>query len=99
MPGDVHGLVRWRAEPERVRVAVRREGAMWVATITSRRDEGARYVGRHRYAYRAVVRALLSAEMAQLDGVNLAMSWAFLHPWTTPQQRACYHVAVERAAR
>jgi hypothetical protein len=46
------------------------------------------YYGRHRYAYRAVVLALIQAEKADLNGVDLGMGWAHFHPFATSRQRS-----------
>ena len=95
MPGDVNGLVRFRADPQKIRVSVRRSrGGGWVAFVIPRGEPGPYHRARHRYAYRAVILALTAAERAGVDGVDLSMSWAFLHPWSTPEQRGAYAEAV-----
>lgn len=76
-------LARFRADPEKVRVSIRRDGDVWIAAIESRvcGASAATYVGQHRFAYRAVVLALLAAERAELPGVDLSMGWTYEHPW------------------
>ena len=90
MPGDSNGLTRFRANPRTVRIGVRRDGDVWIATITSKglRDASFSWTGRHKYAYRAVVLALRSAHNSGLTGIDLGMEWSYFHPFSTPEQRA-----------
>ena len=92
MPGNINGLSRFRADPEKVRIGVRCDGPIWIAAITSRMcgTSATAWTGRHRYAYRAVVLALVAAEDDDLDGIDLSMGWAYFHPMCTPVQRAHY---------
>lgn len=73
-------LARLRANPKRVRVAIRRmPDGRWLATVQSRED--GRAVGcLHNVALRALARAIRSASDAKFPGVDLGMDWAYVHP-------------------
>ncbi len=78
-------LVRLRANPEKVRVAIRRCGKDWVATVSPREP----VVDADGYpvefevceadAAAAVFDALISAD-GRMPGVDLGMEWAYQHP-------------------
>jgi hypothetical protein len=75
-------LARFRVDPSRVRVAIRPDGAEWLATISSR-ETGRRVEVRAKAPRNAVVKALHTAEAAGLGGVDLGMQSAYVHPWGT----------------
>jgi hypothetical protein len=77
-------LARFRADPGKVRVAIRREGSVWLATVsslvTSSKCGIRRFVAYATGQRKALVRALRMAEAAGLEGVDLDMSWTYEHP-------------------
>lgn len=72
-------LTRFRADPRKVRVAIRRDGAEWVATVSLRHGFGS-YSARATGPRKALVKALRKADRYGLDGVDLSMGWAYEHP-------------------
>lgn len=81
-------LVRLRANPEKVRVAIRRCGREWVATVSPRgshplldpNGEPVEFETCEADPAAAVFDALLSADSYELPGVDLGMEWAYQHP-------------------
>ena len=75
-------LCRFRANPYKVRVGIRRVGhAWWMVTISSKtdaRDILIESVGTG--PRKALVQALRLAEKHGLDGIDLGMEWAYDHP-------------------
>ncbi len=79
-PYAVPAFARFRADPAKVRVRVRRceNGTHWSVEVSSggmavyRADTGPR---------KALVRALRAAEAAGLPGIDLGMGRAYEHPW------------------
>lgn len=82
-------LARFRADPRKVRVSIRRDGAMWVAVVSDRVGSGPRFEAVASGPRKALVKALLLADADGLSGVDLSMGWAYEHP-----QRALSHVTV-----
>jgi hypothetical protein len=79
---DLASLARFRADPRRVRVAVRRFGSCYLAMVRDRSCAYARsYEAAHVSAERAVILALEHAARSALSGVDLGMQWAYEHPW------------------
>jgi hypothetical protein len=76
-------LVRFRADPETIRTAIRRDGDAWVATVSTRSPIPAVWTGLHKSPVRAMVIALVNADRAGCVGVDLAMSWSYEHPMLT----------------
>ena len=73
-------LARFRADPKRVRVSVRRWQGEWIVFVVAR--EGTANVSRTGNTPRkALARALRAAEW--IPGVDLGMGWAYEHPWGT----------------
>lgn len=85
-------LVRFRADPRRVRVAVRRDGDEWVATVSPRLGVPVltaahlrrSWSARSRSPLKALAKALRAADDAQLGGMDLSMGWAYEHPHWSP---------------
>ena len=73
-------LARFRANPSKVRIGIRREETWWVATVSSRDPRGPVYQATATGPRKALVKALLSADADGLDGVDLSMGWAYDHP-------------------
>jgi len=73
-------LARFRADPRKVRVAIRRVGREWVVWISSRATPTRGCEGRATGPRKALAKALLAADAANLDGVDLSMGWAYEHP-------------------
>lgn len=76
-----NNLVRWRADPERVRISVRKTRDVWMATATS-------LVIEHKsvYAYdadpeTAVNDVLLKDKAQDYPGLDLDLQWTYEHPW------------------
>jgi len=82
-PKNKPRLARFRADPERVRVAVRRCGSEWMASVSTRNGgQGAiEYVAFGVLAEVAVMAALGMADDYSLDGVDFDMNWTYDHPW------------------
>jgi hypothetical protein len=77
--GRLRRLARFRADPSKVRVAIRREGTEWLVIIATRSDD--RLVARHgRSPIKTLVRTLRAAADMDMPGIDLAMSWAYDHP-------------------
>lgn len=82
---DVHKhgkkyLVRFRADPRRVRVTVRHLASGWLACVTSRAALPGAF-GFHKLSpVRAMVIALQVANKLDMDGVDLDMGCAYDHP-------------------
>lgn len=77
-------LARFRADPNRVRVGIRREGDKWRATVGVR---GLDSVG-DEVSVTAVDRpekvitaALRLARNHGIKGIDLDMQWTYPHPW------------------
>ena len=73
-------LTRFRANPSKVRVAMRRDGALWLATVTSRDPHGPVFEARATGPRKALVLALNKADEAGLPGVDLSMGSVYRHP-------------------
>jgi hypothetical protein len=73
-------LARFRADPRKVRVAIRRSGSEWVACVSNRASYGRRFEAVATGPRKALVKALLLADADGLDGVDLSMGWAYEHP-------------------
>jgi hypothetical protein len=71
-------LARFRADPSRVRVSLRRVSGAWDATVASRETDDSATV-RASDAETALALALESAD--DIPGVDLEMQWAYEHPW------------------
>src|SRR5580698_11376899 len=71
-------IARFRANPEKVRVAVRRVGDEWEATVSIRDNPHRVLKASSMYPERAVLTALRLA--AKWEGVDLDMQWAYDHP-------------------
>jgi len=77
-----NALARFRANPARVRISVRREGDRFRAAVSSRIDEKFPHTfGYARSARAAVLSALRRAKEVGLSGVDLELSWTYEHPW------------------
>ena len=72
-------LARFRADPAKIRIGVRRTGDVWTATI-ARRDTFEYAVAVGRTAVRALVLAFQHAEAVGLKGIDRWMQWAYDHP-------------------
>jgi hypothetical protein len=73
-------LSRFRANPRKVRVAIRRDGDGWLATVSAMHAGLIRFEGRANGPRKALAKALRTAESFGLDGLDLSMSWAYDHP-------------------
>ena len=88
-------LARFRADPSKVRVSVRRSSdGLFMVKIAERADDKRLVVGAHLVVRSAVYRALLLAQAAGLDGVDLDLAWTYPHP-----QRCGEHASVRQASR
>ena len=75
-------LTRFRADPRKARVSIRRDGNVWVAHVAPRDAPHITWGScRHRRAAAAIVLALRQAERASLDGVDFSMGWSMPHPF------------------
>lgn len=73
-------LVRWRANPEKIRVSICKLITRWRVTVTCRAT-GESVVCRSVIPERAIMKALKLAEKRGFDGTDLGMGWAYEHPW------------------
>lgn len=77
-------LARFRADPRRVRIGVRRHGDLWYVRIGRLSTVTFGWIfsveRMHRSPTRALVLALRAAEALQIPGVDLGMQWAYEHP-------------------
>lgn len=80
-------LVRLRADPKKVRVAIRREGGHWLATVQKIGNPPARtcattgtFTGASADPETAVRMAYEMAWRFKLDGLDPGCGWAFPHP-------------------
>ena len=80
MPGDVNGLARFRADPAKVRVSVRRYGQRWLATVRAAKQPAVEWSRQARHPVIAVILALRAAERGGVKGVDLDMSCSYFHP-------------------
>lgn len=74
-------LVRWRANPGKVRVSIMKFNELcWLAKVT-RLDTGD-FVSFFAYNPElAIMQALKTAENLNYPGIDLGMQWAYEHPW------------------
>jgi hypothetical protein len=72
---------RFRADPARVRVSIRRVGDVYSATITERGDCPLVIIKQGRTPRAAVMRALRAAHKHRMRGVDFGMQWSYPHPW------------------
>jgi len=73
-------LTRFRADPRKVRVSIRRNGSNWVASVSNKTTYGPRFEAIATGPRKALVKALLLADAGGLEGVDLSMGWAYEHP-------------------
>lgn len=79
MPADTNGLARFRADPAKVRVSVRRSFTKWRVGVINRETEYeiATY---DQGPVRALDEVLVAAARAKMPGIDLGMDWAYDHP-------------------
>lgn len=80
---DGRALTRFRADPARVRVAVRPVGRLTLVTITERAS-GRWVCATASGPRKALALALREAERRELPGIDLSMGWAYQHPMFRP---------------
>src|ERR1700734_2908896 len=81
MPGDVNGIARFRADPRKIRVAIRRDGDHWRATVAYLNDpDNFFYVGWAVDPKSAINEAMGKAIRSYLDGIDKDMDHAYDHP-------------------
>ena len=76
-------IVRFRADPSRVRIGVRHnQSGWWSVSITSRKERDAhpRILVNNKSPRKALVIALHMAEERALPGVDMSMGSAYYHP-------------------
>lgn len=74
-------LVRWRADPKKIRVSIVRVGDYWVCQISERGVwPGVRWCTASTPT-EAVEKALKAADELNFDGLDLDMQHAYEHPW------------------
>lgn len=80
--GEPYVLVRLRADPQRVRVGVRRVGCLWMVTVESRIGAGLPVRVRHARLKAALWRALCLADgrPRPIPGIDLGLGCAWRHP-------------------
>lgn len=73
-------LARFRANPAKLRVSVRRLALSTYLAVIVVRESGMGVGAVGRTAPRAVAKAFQLAERERLDGIDRDMSWAYDHP-------------------
>jgi hypothetical protein len=77
-------LVRWRANPKKIRVSIRKSNQfpipVWRATIRSLITDDFVFATSSN-PEEAVMDALEKAELENFDGIDIGMQWAYTHPW------------------
>jgi len=74
-------LVRFRADPKKVRVAIRRDPSLgWIATVSCLIGAGS-FESCSMVPERAVYSALEQANLAGMEGVDPGMEWTYEHPF------------------
>lgn len=73
-------LVRWRANPNKIRVSIRKSNQFWRATVRSLITDDFVFATSSD-PEEAVMNALEKAELENFDGVDIGMEWAYTHPW------------------
>lgn len=76
---DPNGLVRFRADPSKVRVSVRRDGSRYRATVTSLLSDSC-FWSTNSDPRLAVSHAIEAANACNMRGIDLGMQWAYPHP-------------------
>lgn len=74
-------LVRFRADPRKVRVGVRPQNNGVFQVTIGARDGSCRVFAFATSPKKALVKALQRAEREQLPGLDMSMGWAYEHPW------------------
>lgn len=74
-------LVRFRANPDKVRVGVQRQEGGFIVTVSTRVGPELKAEAFATSAKKALVKALLAAEKIDLPGLDLSMGWTYKHPW------------------
>ena len=78
---NADSLARFRADPSKVRVAIRRDSLLgWVATVSCIMGMGT-FESCSAFPERAVDGALRQADLAGMEGVDLGMEWTYEHPF------------------
>lgn len=82
-------LARFRADPKKVRVAVRKMEDGFICTIGPRvrDDEHPKRWAFGRTARSAIFRALHDAERQGMPGIDMSMGWAYEHPFKRQRRR------------
>ncbi len=76
-------IARFRANPAKIRIAIRRTDGMWRASVSRRIDSSCEFVYSAPFPAEAIDLALGAAEAASVDGIDLGMGWAYRHPQST----------------
>lgn len=71
---------RFRADPNKVRVSIRREKGQWRVHVESR-VTGARSSALGNSPRWTMMSALKRAERMKIEGIDLDMQWVYDHPW------------------
>ena len=77
----MRNLVRWRANPEKVRVSIMKfTETSWRAKVTCLETNDFVYaIGNDPEI--VLLEALEKAEYQEYEGIDLGMQWAYRHPW------------------
>jgi hypothetical protein len=79
-------LVRWRADPAKVRVSIRRSAAEGIWSVcVAERATGANVVGWGSSPSDLIDRMLRRAFQQSFDGIDLGLQWSYPHPFRTAE--------------
>ncbi len=74
-------LVRWRADPEKIRVTVRKEGSNYCVKLLCKTTGRMLAASWNSVPDNAITQALEYAERNNVPGIDLHMQWTYEHPW------------------
>lgn len=74
-------LARFRADPSKVRVSIRRDSSLgWIASVSCLVGVGS-FESCSNFPEKAVESALAQADLAGMEGIDLGMGGAYEHPF------------------
>ncbi len=74
-------LARFRVDPEKVRVSIRRTRDVWMVCVATRDGMYELVCCSEKSPKKALVRCLHAAEESNMPGIDLGMDCSYEHPW------------------